>query len=414
MIQLWRAEQALGPTRRLPEQRPPPAPASQDFEHDGATYLAHVLFDADKKITVRISLREQHAIALNWPTTGFVFVPLLFSLPLLLIPAWFTIRAGLEPLRELVARIDDRVRTASLQPLRVSAFRELSTLVQSVNQLLSRLRGQLARERAFVADVAHQLKTPLAIMQANIDLARAPADDAQRQAALRDLDAGLARADHLIRQLLRLARMEHNDDNDDAALREVDLAEFVRERVAMLVPLADRCRIGVEVDAPDRCKRRIDPDAIAAIVDNLLENAIRFSPDGGTIRVRLADAARVAPTASATTPSTTLEIIDEGPGIAPSAMVGAFERFSRANATNGSTITTNGSAMGDSGTGLGLAIVRRAVERIHGSIELLPARATDDSDSDSVRPPPAGARSGTETAGNPGLRAIVRFPAVDE
>lgn len=398
-IQLWRGDTPIGPTRDLPSQRPPAVPARQVYEHAGRRYLAHVADDPGSALTVRISVRERHAIALSWPTTGFVLVPLLISLPFLLIPAWFTIRSGLRPLRELVASIDARVKAASLEPLRVSAFRELSTLVESVNQLMARLRGQLARERIFVADVAHQLKTPLAVMQANVDLARAATDDARRRNALRDLDAGIARADHLIRQLLRLARMAHAEE--EATLRRLDLAELVRERAAMLVPLADRRRVGIEVDAPDRCARRTDPDAIAAILDNLLENAIRFSPEGGTIRVRVATEPGDA--------NTVLEVADEGPGIAPSRISRAFERFTQLE-------PEGGDAAQPGGTGLGLAIVRSAVRRLHGTIELSDAGAADGdprTGNPQADPAVAGGAPGTGDAprARRGLRAVVRFPA---
>lgn len=375
LIQVWKAGEHLGPTTSLPPTVPAPEPGVQYFEHEGRAFVSQVRFDAGTAVTVRTSVQKRSAVNLMWPSAGFLFVPLLPSLPLLLIPAWLTIRRGLSPLRALVAAIEARVRSLSLEPVGLSAYRELAPLVAAVNELMARLRGQLDRERAFVAEVAHEIKTPLAIVRANLDAVRAPVSAARREAALDDLGAGVDRADHLIRQLLQLARMEH--DARDHAWRRFDLSEFIRQRVAALVPVADRQRVTIAMQADDGLACTSDPDAVGAIIDNLLDNAIKFSPAGGTVRIGLASIDADA----------RLSVSDEGPGIAPHLREAAFERFSRLGA-------------GDRpGVGLGLAIVARAVRRIGGTMTI------DET-------PPVDRTPGVDTAADcgEGLRVLVRMP----
>lgn len=385
-MQVWRDGVLLGPTRDLLPVDPPPSdPPRQTFEHQGRRFNAHVVADADTRMLVRVALEKRGAFSLMWPSAGFVFVPLLLSLPLLLVPAWFTLRSGLAPLRDLVGTIEGRVRELDLSALQVPMYRELRPLGVAVNELMSRLHAQLTRERAFLADVAHEMKTPLAIMQANLDIARAPPGDpsdagARREAALRDLDTGIARANRLIRQLLGLSRLEADDRR--GLERRVDLAEFVRERAALLVPVADRRGLVITVEAPDAHVCSIDPEAVGAIVDNLLENAIKYSPAGGRIRVALAP--------SGTT--MLLSVADRGPGIDGTARQTVFERFRRAGADH----------PGDpaDGVGLGLAIVRRAVDRLGGTITLAPNESPDDDESG----------NGPTVAAGPGLLVRVTLP----
>ena len=372
-IQVWRGGVHLGPATDLPRAVPDTAPSLQRYDHEGRRYTAYVLADADADadaaIAVRVSVHTKGAASLMWPSAGFVFAPLLTSLPLLLIPAWLTVRRGLLPLRTLVAAIEDRVRELKLEPIAMSAYRELSPLVRAVNELMARLRGQLERERAFVAEVAHEIKTPLAIVRANLDTVRSPASDARRDAALADLGLGVDRADAMIRRLLQLARMEH--DARDPIPRRFDLSEFVRQRVAAMVPVADRRDVALEIGPDDGLACTADPDAIGAIVDNLLDNAIRFSPHAGTVRIVL----------RATDLAAELSVGDEGPGIAPELRDVALERFARLDARD------------RSGIGLGLAIVQRAVRRIGGTMSL-----------DAARP-----GVGDEASG-PGLLARIRIP----
>jgi signal transduction histidine kinase len=352
-IQVWKAGEHIGPAMDLPRAVPEVSPPFQTYEHAGRRYRAYVAVDPVVPIVVRTSVGARGAASLMWPSAGFVFVPLLISLPFLLIPAWLTIRRGLRPLRTLVDAIEDRVRTLKLEPVAMSAYRELTPLVAAVNELMGRLRGQLDRERAFVADVAHEIKTPLAIVRANLDAIRAPASAERRDAALTDLGMGVDRADTLIRRLLQLARMEH--DGRDHAWRRFDLTEFIRQRVAAMVPLADLRRIAVVLQADEGLACTSDPDAIGAILDNLLDNAIKFSPPGSTVNIVL----------EASGPGAVLWVGDEGPGIASHLRDAAFERFARVDVRD------------LPGTGLGLAIVRRAVARISGSLSLEAARALE-------------------------------------
>ena len=136
--------------------------------------------------------------ALLWPSLGLVVVPLLVCLPLLLVPAWVMTRHGLRPLDALVQEISARVASGALTRLPPVGYRELQPVIEAMNRLLERLEGQLLRERGFVADVAHEMKTPLAILRSNLDTLRsslnagAAVDDAGRYTLEAEDAAGLA------------------------------------------------------------------------------------------------------------------------------------------------------------------------------------------------------------------------------
>jgi signal transduction histidine kinase len=276
---------------------------------------------------------------------GSLTLDMLIAFPLVLVPVWIAVRRGLQPLRTLSDRIAAR-GPDDLSPLGVAPrHAELQPLAGALDRLLDQLRHRLARERGFVQDAAHELRTPLAVMSAQAHvLVMATDPDERAQAGNRMLHA-MARASHMIEQLLAMANI---DDGKPAAPGEVDVAELVRTELALLAPVALARHIDLVLDAPDTLRWRLDLHAFQAILHNLVNNAIAYIPAHGRIHVGLrCDGAELA-----------LAVADDGPGIPPGERALVFERFYR------------GAGHDMPGAGLGLAIVREAAARLGGSIGL--------------------------------------------
>ena len=377
-IQVWLDDQLLVPVQELPSERPAALPVYRDLFPDAkrearwgsVVQQRAAAAEGQPTVTVRVAIRNTGRVALLWPSLGLVVVPLLVCLPLLLVPAWVMTRHGLRPLDALVQEISARVASGALTRLPPVGYRELQPVIEAMNRLLERLEGQLQRERGFVADVAHEMKTPLAILRSNLDTLRSSRDPARRETAQRDLHTGLDRASHLIGQLLRMARLEADAPVERA--RAVDLAEFIRERVAVLVPLADARGQVLEVEMPEALPGHFDVEAVGAIVDNLIDNAIKYADPDSVFHVELS--LQRAESGGEGDAMIVLTVTDQGPGIDPAQQDAALTRFGRAGRQD------------TAGAGLGLSIVQRAARRLGGGLVL-----------------------GVAPAGR-GLRAEVRFP----
>lgn len=274
--------------------------------------------------------------------------PLFYSLPLMLLVAWLLLRSGLEPLRRIGEQIGQR-SARDLTPLPPTPFTELSPVVQGVNELMARLQERLEREREFLLDAAHELKTPLAVMQLNAEaLQLKPAGPARDAAGLRLLE-GVRRASHTVHQLLALARS--GADQEALDIERHDLVALVRDRIALASQLALPRGIEIELHAPEHCPRPMHRESLGALIDNLVDNAIKYSPDGSLIRVEiLPETADGGPLI--------LRVSDSGPGIPTKLRSKVFERFYRLPGQN------------QAGSGLGLAIVERAAARHDATVHL--------------------------------------------
>ncbi|QPF71975.1 two-component sensor histidine kinase [Roseateles sp. DAIF2] len=267
---------------------------------------------------------------------SFFARPLLYSLPFLLFPAWFLLRRGLAPLRRLSREIQRR-DSHQLQPLGESPYAELRPLVVALNRLMARLQLRLQREREFLQDAAHELKTPLAVVEANVEIVEGAALSPVQRLALEQLRLGVRRSSHMVGQLLALARSQ--GERETLELRESDLVTLLCDRIALLDALARRRRISLALEAPERCPLRMHRESLARLVDNLLDNAIKYSPEGSSVLLRLTLDEKGLPR---------LEVLDQGPGIAADLRPQVFERFFRLPGQE------------QSGSGLGLAIVEQA------------------------------------------------------
>ena len=276
-----------------------------------------------------------------------VLTPMLLLLPVLSLLIWVIVGRGLAPLRRLARAV--ALRTPSgLEPLPVTDTpEEVVPLVQSLNDLLRRLDEALAAQKAFVADAAHELRTPIAALQLQAQMLERAASDAERQAAIHDLQAGVRRGAHLVNQLLTLARQD--PDLTDRSKSPVSLVELARSTVAEHVVAAEERQIDLGMtQADDAAIVEGNADGLRILLRNLVDNALRYTPAGGAVDVAV----------SVSGPDAILDVADNGPGIPPEDRRRVFDRFYR------------GSGTGETGTGLGLSIVKSIAERHGAHVEL--------------------------------------------
>jgi two-component system, OmpR family, sensor histidine kinase QseC len=274
-------------------------------------------------------------------------IPDLIGLPLLALLVWLAIGWSLAPLKRMAELIRTR-DPDKLAPLELAGLpRELEPMVTALNRLLQQLNSLLEREKRFLADAAHELRTPLAVLRIHAQNALDAPDPADRTEALRQMLQGVDRATRLVAQLLTLARLEPNAAQLE--LQEVDLQSLIRNELAELTPLALEREQDLMLNADDTGDYRLQADStsLGVLLQNLVGNAIQYTPPHGRIQVRLRDAQD----------SIELEVHDSGPGVAAAMRDKLFERFFREG--------------GGSGAGLGLSIVQRIVELHRGKITLI-------------------------------------------
>ncbi len=279
-------------------------------------------------------------------SSGRNLVPyLLLAAPFVLIPVWLSVRNGLRPLQQLARRIAQR-STDDLQPVGFNArHRELKPLEQSLDTLLARMRQKVERERAFVQDAAHEIRTPLAVINAQAHvMARSQSEDERTQAQAH-LEQAIARTSHLAQQLLDLAAL---DEAQRPAPRDLDVAQWLRATLAQAAPEAMARQIELSLEAPDTLPTRLDVPALESIAHNLIDNAVRYVAAGGNVALTLRHESG----------QLHLAVQDDGPGIPATEHSRVFERFYR------------GLGHAANGSGLGLAIVRQAVLRMGGQVRV--------------------------------------------
>ena len=273
-----------------------------------------------------------------------LFPTLLGSL-LLAALLWWAIGWGLAPLRNMAAVI--RARHAdSLQPLQLEPLpSELAPMQAALNRLLGQIEQLLERERRFIADAAHELRTPLAVLRVPVQNATQARDEAERQQSLGYLLGGIDRATRVVNQLLTLARMEPLIERGEMA--QVDVLALVRETLAELTPWVLKQGLELDLEAGEGDYHlNADPGSLGIALQNLVTNAVNHSPAGGRLHVRLsADAQRLL-----------LQVEDQGPGIPAEDLERVFERFYSRGTVQGA--------------GLGLAIVQSIARRHAGQIRL--------------------------------------------
>ena len=266
-------------------------------------------------------------------------VPQFVTLPLAVLLVWLALVRGIKPLAQLEKRIRAR-KPDDMSPLDDNAVpEEVAPLVSSINDLLSRLKVSLTTQKRFLADAAHQLKTPLAGLRMQADLAQRETNADELKKSLKHIGKSSVRATHTVNQLLALARAETTGHS--LAKQPLDLVSIASEVVADSVPRAIEKQIDLGYDGPEPGGRATqlegNPTLLKELVRNLLDNAIAYTPEKGQVTLRLL--------ADSFSGVLVLLVEDSGPGIPAAERELVFQPFYRALGTN------------VDGSGLGLAIV---------------------------------------------------------
>lgn len=306
--------------------------------------------EGDVQVFVGERIKSRQSIL--WAVLQGVLQPLLWALPVLAVLGWLAVRQGLKPLRSLSQALSRR-QPQALEPLAMTDTpTDIAPVVQSLNALFERMGGVLDAERRFTADAAHELRTPIAAIRAQAQVALgAGDDDAQRAQALRQTLEGCDRATHLVTQLLTLSRLEAAGGQAVAGV--VNLTAITQRTAAHLAPLALGRSQTLELDAPQPALITADDTLTGVLVRNLLDNALRYSPDG----------ARVSLSVSVAKGHVVLQVDDSGPGLPEAERARLGERFFRSLGT------------AQSGSGLGWSIVRRIAQvyqaQVHTGVSAL-------------------------------------------
>ena len=317
----------------------PMAQHTQGFETltlaDGKSWRVFAAPGRDRDVQIYVAERvDSRDEILRAVLRGFL-PPLTIALPLLLIGLWWNVRSGLQPLQRLRQVLLKR-DTQTLDPVSLPETpQEVQPLLDALNDLLQRLAQRMETERRFTADAAHELRTPIAAIRAQAQVALSSAtNDEVRQLALQDTLLGCDRASRVVEQLLTLARVE---GTQDAASEIFRLDQLAQQLLADLTPEALRRGQTLELFAPEPLPVNGQSTLWLILLRNLIDNALRYSPDGATVRLR-AQRLENGPIE--------VTVQDSGPGLSCDDLARLGERFFRVLGTSAT------------GSGLGWSIVR--------------------------------------------------------
>jgi signal transduction histidine kinase len=316
---------------------------------DGTRWRAYTQLSSDGRTRLVLLLPgDASSVLFMFWTKGFLLLPLLISIPVLIIPAWISVWLALGPFRALSAEIESK-GPSNLDSLKFQPVHsELRPIVGAVNHLLQRLRDGIARERHFIADAAHELRTPLAAMRVNVEALLGRTSNPSDRDLLNGVVQSGDRATRLVSQLLSLMRTDARPEA--LPIDKLQLDGLVQERLAMLSGIAHSRGVDLEFDEPATAAWIVaEREGLVSLADNLIENAIKYSPAGSTVTVRV----DVRPD------SVEFSVADSGPGIPHELRERVFDRFYRAPDQT------------QSGSGLGLAIVRSVAARYGASVNLV-------------------------------------------
>lgn len=269
-----------------------------------------------------------------------LFIPILVSL------IFYAIRKALSPLSVLSNEIKKR-DSADLNPFaddNVPA--EVKPLVQSLNLFMDKVSTMVDVLKRFTSDAAHELRTPITALKLQLTVLEQSKSKSERESAIQNLKSGINRSEQLVSQLLTLARLE--PDNQSRQVQSINMLELVKESFQELLPLAQEKSIDIGLTKDDHCEINAVQQEIKILINNILDNAIRYTPNGGKIDVSVFNQAS----------HVVLEVKDSGPGIPQNDQERVFERFYR------------GENHHVSGSGLGLAIVKEIATRHGATVEL--------------------------------------------
>ena len=301
---------------------------------DSRTWRVFAAYGAENDMQVYVGEREQSRTAILRAVLRSALSPMLLALPLLALVAWWAVRRGLAPLRGLGRALAERQPQALHPVVLDGAPSEMEPTLAALNGLLGRIGELMETERRFTADAAHELRTPIAAIRAQAQVALGEDGALARHHALLATLEGCDRAARLVQQLLTLSRLE---TGATAVVAKVDLSALARQVVADLAPQAIHKQQSIDLTADTPCLVLGDATLLAVLVRNLVDNAIRYSPPNAAMHVVV----------ESTPQQIRLKVEDSGSGMRDEDMARLGERFFRVLGT------------GQGGSGLGWSIVRR-------------------------------------------------------
>lgn len=346
--QIWQQDQLKVKTSNSPDRpisRFKQGYGERNFSGKRWRTYAQQATGAEKWILVAQPLSRRFELAESMILAAVT--PLIVAIPILALFISMTIKRSLEPLKQLTTTLR-RKKTDDFSAIDVgTAPAELVPVIVTLNRLLDRLDKAFIREKRFSSDAAHELRTPLSVLKVSIH--NLQQELLNQNIDLSPLQMGVDRMSHVVEQILLLNRT--NPDHFSNNFVQLDLCHLVQGVIADIYPRIEAKGQSIELIG-DPVTVRGDPFTLATLVDNLVSNASKYSPQGGQIRVSVkADHA-----------TTRLQIADSGPGIPDSELSRVFDRFYRVGGDQHASLVT--------GCGLGLAIVKQIAELHHASVEM--------------------------------------------
>jgi len=312
----------------------------------GTAWRVFAAHGAERDVQVYVGEQASSRASILWAVLRSALWPMIVALPLLALAAWWAVYRGVAPMRRLGRTLAER-QPQALDPVALEgATSEMAPMINALNGLFERIGMLLESERRFTADAAHELRTPIAAIRAQAQVALGETDDARRRHALQSTLDGCDRAVRLVEQLLTLSRLEAATA---PAFEAIDLSKLTQRVVAELAPTAIGKQQTLEFDTVEPCNVSGNETLLTVLVRNLVDNALRYSPPFARVNVCVRhQAGRIE-----------LTVEDSGPGLAEADRRRLGERFFRVLGS------------GERGSGLGWSIVRRvaAVQRLDLQVE---------------------------------------------
>lgn len=345
VTQIWGQQQRLLFSSRPgiePDRVMPAGFSNLGKDGDGWRTFTVIAGDYAVQVAQPQSLRRRMAADI----AAKVMLPGLALIPVGGLIIWIVVGYGLKPLRMIAREVESR-EPASLQLIEVTRLpTEVAPLVTSLNDLLGRLDRALKSERGFIADASHELRTPVTALSLQIGLIETASTAQERDESIQDLKRGIERIRRLIEQILTLARL---DPEHTEKMSLIDITALLRDIHEDYARIASAKSVDFKLNLEDQLAVRGDLPSLTALIRNVLDNAVRYTPSGGIVTLQ-ANNQHAGPG---------IRITDSGPGIPMNIREKVFSRFFRADHATDNT-----------GTGLGLAIAKRAAERLGAKLEL--------------------------------------------